>query len=102
MKGIEHWVLRIADSDAAWFGFGWLRPARQQHIGLGYILVSSMLLGFPGVVVGAGLIYAFMGRVEPRVWLAMLALVLLIEVPLHLVFARYWNRRAAELAKTSP
>ncbi len=69
MKSLEHWVLRIADCNATWIGFGWLRPAKQQHIGFGYILFSSVLLGLPGVAVGAGLIYWFVGRVEPRVWL---------------------------------
>ena len=98
MKSLEHWILRIADCDATWIGFGWLRPAKQQHIGFGYILFSSVLLGLPGVAVGAGLIYWFLGRVEPRVWLVMFALVLLVELPLHLLFAHYWNRRAASLA----
>ncbi len=98
MKSLEHWILRIADCDATWIGFGWLRPAKQQHIGFGYILFSSVLLGLPGVAVGAGLIYWFLGRVEPRVWLVMFALVMLVELPLHLLFAHYWNRRAANLA----
>lgn len=98
MKSLEHWVLRIADCNATWIGFGWLRPAKQQHIGFGYILFSSVLLGLPGVAVGAGLIYWFLGRVEPRVWLVMFALVMLVELPLHLLFAHYWNRRAANLA----
>jgi len=102
VKSLEHWVLRVADCDAMWFGFGWLRPAKHQHIGLGYISLSSVLLGLPGVAVGAGLIYWFQGRVEPRVWLGMLGLVLLVELPLHLLFARYWNCRAAELSITNP
>jgi hypothetical protein len=103
MKTIEHWVLRIADCDATWIGFGWLRPAKQQHVGFTYILFSSVLLGLPGIAVGAGLIYWFLGRVEPRVWLAMFALVMLVELPLHGLFAYYWNRRAASLtgAKTA-
>jgi hypothetical protein len=98
MKAIEHLVLRVADSDLTWFGFGWLRPAKQQPVGFGYVLFSSVLLGLPGIGVGVGLIYWFLGRVEPRVWLAMFALVMMVELPLHVLFAHYWNRRAASLA----
>lgn len=101
MRTIEHWVLRIADCNATWFGFGWLRPAKQQHIGPGYILFSSVLLGLPGFAVGAGLIYWFLGHVEPRVWLAIFALVMVVELPLHILFAHYWNRRAANLARAN-
>jgi amino acid permease len=99
MRTLEHWVLRIADSDLTWLGYGWMRPARQQPVGFGYILFSSVLLGLPGVAVGAGVIYWFVGHVEPRVWLAMFALVMLVELPLHALFAHYWNRRAASLAR---
>jgi hypothetical protein len=94
MKAIEYWVLRIADSDATWFGLGWLRPAKHVRIGYWYILFSSILLGLPGVMVGAGLIYLFLGTVAPQVWLWMFLLVLLFELPLHCLFAHYWNRRA--------
>lgn len=98
MKLIEHWVLRIADCDATWFGFGWMRPAKQQRVGFRYVLFSSVLLGLPGVALGAGLIYWFLGRVEPRVWLALFAAAISIEFVLHGLFAHYWNRRATALA----
>lgn len=94
MKAIEHWVLRIADSDATWFGLGWLRPAKHERIGFWYILFSSILLGLPGVAVGATLIHLFLGQVELRVWLTMFLLVLLFELPLNCLYARFWNRRA--------
>lgn len=104
MKSIERWVFRIADSDATWVGLGWMRPARHERVGLGYILFSSLLLGLPGLALGAGLIYWFMGRVGPQVWLSLLLLVMLVEFPLHCLFAHYWNRRADTLgpaAKTA-
>ena len=97
MRSIEHWVLRIADSDATWFGLGWLRPARHECVGYYYILFSSVLLGLPGVLVGAGVVYLFLGTVEPRVWLWMFLLVLIFELPLHCLFAHFWNRRAKVL-----
>ena len=99
MKALEHWVLRIADSDATWFGLGWLRPAKHACVGYWYILFSSILLGLPGVIVGAGLIYLFLGTVQPQVWLWMLLLALLVELPLHCLFAHFWNRRAKSLGK---
>jgi len=102
MRKLEYWVLRLADWDAAWIGFGWLRPAKRQRIGFGYILFCSVLLSLPGLAVGAGLIYWFVGRIEPRVWMALLALVTLVELPLLLLFGYYWNRRAASLTETEP
>jgi hypothetical protein len=98
MKQLEHWVLRIADSDLTWIGFNWMRPAKQQRIGLGYILFSSVLLALPGIAVGAGLLYVMRGHVEPKVWVALFALATAIDLSLHAVFAHYWNRRAASLS----
>ncbi len=97
MEAIGQMVLRIADCDATWFGLGWLRPAKHQHVGWLYVIVSSILLGLPGVAVGASLIYFMLGRVEAHVWLWMFILVLLFELPLHGLFAHFWNRRAREL-----
>jgi hypothetical protein len=101
MKTLEHWVLRIADSDLTWVGFNWMRPAKLQPVGFGYILFSSLLLGLPGIAVGAGLIYFLMGKVEARAWLMLFAFAMAVELSLHAVFAHYWNRRAADLARGS-
>jgi ABC-type Fe3+ transport system permease subunit len=101
MKRLEHWILRIADSDLTWIGFNWMRPAKQRRLSVGYILLSSFLLALPGIAVGAGLLYAIRGQVEPKVWLALFALAMAIDLSLHAVFARYWNRRAATLADKS-
>ena len=101
MNSIEHWILRIADSDWTWTGFNWMRPAKQKRIGLGYILFSSFLLALPGIAVGAGLLYALRGRVEPKVWLTLFALAMAVDLSLHALFAHYWNRRAARLTGTN-
>ena len=101
MKLIEYWVLRIADSDWAWTGFNWMRPAKQQRIGLGYVLLSSFLLSLPGIILGAALLYWLRGRVEPKARLALFALAMAIDLALHVLFARCWNRRAADLAQKS-
>lgn len=97
MAALEQWVLRIADSDATWCGLGWLRPARHRHLGPAYILISSLLLGLPGIALGGGLVFLTLGHVEPALWLTMFGLVMLIELPLHILFAHYWNRRANAL-----
>jgi hypothetical protein len=97
MKSLEHCVLRIADNDMTWFGLNWLRPAKQKRLGPGYIVSSSILLGLPGVFVGAGLIYLAFGQVTPGVWLGLFVLVTTIELTLHILFARFWNRRAGAL-----
>lgn len=99
MNTLEHWILRIADSDVTWFGLSSLRPAKHDRVGHGYILLSSILCGLPGVVVGGGLICLVMGRVDWKVWVWMFVMVTLFELPLNLLFAHYWNRRAKRLAQ---
>lgn len=99
MKTLERWVLRIADSDLTWIGLNWMRPAKESRLGIGYLLFSSFLLGLPGIAVGAGTIYLLFGRVVPGVWLALFVFAMMFELPLHIVFAHYWNRRAEELAR---
>ena len=42
------------------------------------------------------------GRVESEVWLSLFPLVMLIELPLHGLFAHPWNRRAAALVRNIP
>ena len=93
MKVIENCVLRIADSDWAWTGFNWMRPAKQQRIGFGYILFSSLLLSLPGIAAGAGLLYGLRRSAELKAWIALLAFALAIALSLHAVFAHYWNLR---------
>src|SRR5690349_16370193 len=97
MDTLEHWVLSVADHNLTWVGLGWLRPAKEQHVGPAYVLFSSVLLGLPGLLVGAGMIYLFLGRVEIRVWVGLFLLVMIVELPLHVLFARFWNRRAKKL-----
>ena len=97
MKTIERWFLRVADSDWDWIGLSWLRPAKEAHIGIGYIIGSSMLLGLPGIGIGAGMLYCAFGRVSFGAWLFLFVAVTMIELMLHIVFAHFWNRRASEL-----
>jgi hypothetical protein len=98
MSSIEHWVLRIADSDLTWFGLNWPRPSPSRRITTIYVLFSSIVLGLPGLALGAGLIYLTFGQLEPATWLLMVTLVLSTEVVLHTVFVHFWNRRAKRLA----
>lgn len=98
MKSFGHWVLRVTDSDACWFGLGWLRPAKSDRIGPLRLLISSIILGLPAVLLGVGLIYWFVGRVELEVCLVLFALALCTELLLHAIWAFFWNRRAAALA----
>jgi hypothetical protein len=101
MNRLEHWVLRVADSDRTWYGFNWMRPPKQSRVSLSYVLCSSFLLGLPGLLLGAAAIYVGLGTVQPKVWGMLLALAMLVELPLHLLFAHYWNRRADRLAASS-
>jgi hypothetical protein len=101
MKTIERWVLRISDSDWTWCGFGWMRPAKHQRLGLPYLLFSSVLLGLPGIVVGIGALFLVFGKVELQVCGWIFAAVVLVELLLHLVFAHYWNGRATMVARVN-
>lgn len=98
MRTIERWVLRVADSDLTWISFNWMRPAKQTRCGPGYVLFSSLLLSLPGILIGAGLIYLIFETVSWKVWAALFSFALAIELPLHIVFAFCWNRRADALA----
>jgi hypothetical protein len=99
MKTIEQLFLRIGDSDWTWIGLSWLRPARDARIGIGYIVGSSILLGLPGVGVGAALLYFAFGRVSVGAWLFLFAAATMAELLLHIAFGHFWNRRADALAK---
>lgn len=67
-----------------------------------YILLSSVLLGLPGMAVGAGLVYWCLGRVDPKVWLWLFVLTMLFELPSNILFAHYWNLRAKKLTRDDP
>lgn len=99
MRSIGHLVLRITDSDACWFGLGWLRPAKRDRISLLRLLLSSVVLSLPGVLVGVGLVYWLLGQVKLEVCLLLFAVAMFIELPLHSIWAHFWNRRAAALAR---
>ena len=99
MKTFERLVLRVADCDWNWIGLGWLRPAKDARVGIGYIIGSSILLGLPGVVVGASMLYFAFGRVSLGAWLVLFVAATMVDLLLHIVFAHFWNRRAGELRK---
>ncbi len=99
MKRIEHWALRVADSDMTWFGLNWLRPARHQRIGCVGVVFGAVLLALPGIAAGAGLIYLVLGHVDPEVWASLVVLVVLLELALCLPSTHYWNQRAKKLVQ---
>jgi hypothetical protein len=77
-----------------------MRPHKESRVGFAYLFASSVFLGLPGVVVGAGLIYFVVGSVVPEFWLALWAIVLGVEFVLHGLFGYYWNRRADMLVRS--
>jgi hypothetical protein len=99
MKTLEWWYLRIADHDLTWIGLNWLRPKKERRLGFLYILFSSVILGLPGVLVGIGMVFAFLGRVEPLFCLLLFLGTTVVELVLHMPFAHYWNKRAMALTK---
>jgi hypothetical protein len=99
MKRLEELFLRVADSDWSWIGFNWLRPAKETHAGIVYILFSSFILGLPGIVIGGVAIDRFCGNPGWEVWLGLFAVVMIVEMLAHLVFAHFWNRRAETLRR---
>ena len=99
MKTFERLFLRAADCDWNWIGLGWLRPAKDARVGIGYIIGSSILLGLPGVVVGVTMLYLAFGRVSFGAWLVLFVAATMVDLLLHIVFAHFWNRRAGELRK---
>ena len=47
------------------------------------------------------MIYLAIGKVQSTVWLALILLVMAIELPLHWLFAHFWNERARRLCQQS-
>lgn len=76
-----------------------MRPKQEERVGFLYVLFSSMLLGLPGIVVGIGALFVVFGTVGLRTCGLIFGSVVLFEMLLHLVFAHYWNRRAAALVE---
>ena len=97
MSAFERWFFRIADSDACWYGLGWLRPAKTESVGPLWIMAASVILGLPGVGVGIGLIYLVLGTVQPEVCWGIFLAVTLVELVLHVISAYFWNKRAVTL-----
>jgi hypothetical protein len=102
MSTVRQWVLRIADSDLTWIGFNWMRPAKSHRVGWAYLLFSSVLLGLPGFVVGVSALYLFFGHVNAVTLAIVFAFVMAVELPLHMLFAHYWNERASRLVLAPP
>jgi hypothetical protein len=96
---VEQWVLRVADSDWTRIGLNWLRPAKHTCVWLAYVVPASLVLGLPGVAAGAALIAAMAGRIDLSVCLWLLLIVTMVGLPLNLLFAHYWNRRARSLGR---
>jgi hypothetical protein len=97
MERFERWFYRVADSDVSWYGFQWLRPAKTERVGPGRIVLSSIILGLPGAGAGIGLIYFILGSITPATCGVIFSAVTLVELALHVVWAHYWNKRAAAL-----
>jgi len=101
MSAIERWCLRCADKDSTWIGLNWLRPAKEARVGVIYVVVSSLILGMPGILLGAGALYLAFGKVEWDAWVMLVTLVFVVEAAMHAVFAWSWNRRARQLQASS-
>jgi hypothetical protein len=99
MKTIKRWFLQVADSDWNWIGFSRLRPVKDACISIGYIIGSSILLGLPGIGVGAAMLYFVFGRVSFGAWLFLFVAATMTELLLHIVLAHFWNQRAGELKR---
>lgn len=78
-----------------------MRPSRETRLSWTYLAGSSILLGLPGLAVGAGGLYLALGRIDPQVWLWMVGLVFTVELILHAVLGFFWNARASELARAA-
>jgi hypothetical protein len=97
MHWLERLTLRVADSDWTWVGLNWLRPHKHRRLGPADIIGSSIVHGLPGVAAGTALIALVVGRIDLSVCLWLLLVVMMIELPLNLLFAHFWNRRAKNL-----
>lgn len=93
----------FCDSDVNWSFLLFLRPERQQAIGVVRAFAVSVLLGLPLGLFGSiliGLIARELGKTPPAVFLFPAVLTALYFVSAQLTVFAAWNRRAARLART--
>lgn len=96
-------IVDWADSDALWGPLLFLRPKTTQYFGPGRVLLGAALVGgFQGMAVNLGMMgaYVLTGRDILPVYVAPLALTVVVAGVLHLTVRRAWNRRVERLLRT--
>jgi hypothetical protein len=92
----------LADSDAMWGPFLFLRPKPTEYLSVGRIVTTAALVGVPqGLVANLGLKIASraMGNSVASLYTLPLMLTLLLALLLYLLIGRAWNRRVARLER---
>lgn len=92
----DRMFIELADNDATWGPFPFLRPKTTECLGLGRILAMSALLGVPqGLVANLGLAWArqFAAIATVPVYVVPITLTACLALLLHLSLGRAWNRR---------
>jgi hypothetical protein len=95
METFERLVLWMADWDVTWWGLGWLRPAKCQRISAAKFTLLVFVLAAPGALVGLGLIYFALGKLDPSVGVLVSGVLVLLQACLNAPMVYFWNRRAA-------
>lgn len=92
----------FCDRDANWGPLLFLRPARNERMGVTRTLAGAVLLGLPLGLFGSiamALFARLFERPEPGMLYFPVILIVAYWVVSNLTLARAWNRRAARLAR---
>lgn len=99
---LDDTLTEFCDRDRNWWPLLFLRPSRDQPVGLVRTWTLATLLGLP-LGLFANVLIALLARVlgagAPSGWLLPLILVGLNGLALHLTLVPAWNRRAHQLAR---
>lgn len=93
----------LADSDAMWGPFLFLRPKPTEYLSVGRIVTTSVLIAVPqGLVANLGLKIASraMGHGAIPIYTVPLLLTVMLALLLYLSIGRAWNRRVARLERS--
>lgn len=96
---LERYTNKLNDWDLQWWPFLFLRPARDQRLGTGRVVLLALLYGLFGGLL-ANVVFALAGQPhEP--WAYPLLFTACLFLAYRGIYAFCWNRRAERLQRTA-
>jgi hypothetical protein len=101
---VDHLFVDFCDRDSNWGPLLFLRPPRNERIGVARSVAGAVLLGLPLGIVGSITMVLFarlVSRPEPTLMYFPMILIVAYWIVGSVTLVRAWNRRAVRLARFS-